>query len=89
MERLHLIISGNVTGVLFRSYTRAEAEKLGLTGWVRNISDKVEIVAEGPREKLEEMIKWSKVGPSSAEVAKVEVDWEKASGEFSNFQIVR
>lgn len=82
-----MVISGNVIGVFFRSSARAEAEKLGLTGWVRNVSDKVEIVAEGPKEKLERFIDWSKTGSTYATVSDVKIVWEKATGEFSSFEI--
>jgi acylphosphatase len=89
MERIHLIISGSVTGVLFRSSTRAEAEKLGLTGWVKNVADKVEIVAEGPKEKLEKLVDWCKTGSPYSKVYDVKVSREKATGEFSDFQVMR
>jgi len=89
MDRVHLIITGNVTGVLFRSYASMEARKLSLTGWVKNVSDSVEIVAEGPKEKLEDLVDWAKVGPTYAQVDDLKVTWEKASGEFATFEISR
>ena len=54
-----MIISGLVQGVFFRAYAKDEAERLNLTGWVKNRWDgKVEMVIEGEKEKIDEMIKW-------------------------------
>ncbi|HJB62075.1 MAG TPA: acylphosphatase, partial [Candidatus Microbacterium pullistercoris] len=48
MKRVHIIVTGTVQGVGFRYSTKAEAEQLGVTGWVRNVgSDRVEIEAQG------------------------------------------
>jgi acylphosphatase len=86
MDRIRLVIYGSVQGVGFRFSVIEVANELGLVGWVRNNSDgSVEIVAEGPRGKLEKLASWSKKGPFLAEVEKVESFWEKTTGEFSNF----
>lgn len=48
MKQARVIISGFVQGIGFRHFVKKEAEKLGLTGWVRNISDnKVEALLQG------------------------------------------
>ena len=86
--RIHIFISGLVQGVFFRDSARKEAKKLGLLGWVRNLSDgRVEIMAEGDKEKLEDLLEWSKRGPLIAEVEKVDFEWEEYSGEFNSFEI--
>ncbi len=88
MERAHLFISGRVQGVLFRDSTRRIANKLGVVGFVKNLKDgRVEIVAEGPKDKLLKLIEWSHKGSFFARVSKVEVFWEKASKEFDKFKI--
>lgn len=88
MKRIHLIISGDVHGVLFRSNTVGIAEKLGLKGWVRNTySGEVEIVAEGEEDSLEKLISWCRQGPSFAKVQNVKINWEKANGEFTMFDV--
>jgi len=88
MKRIGLYIHGDVTGVGFRSWTVGNAKELDLTGWVRN-ADKntVEAVFEGPRDKLEEMIKLCQHGPEVAWVEKVDVKWEDPTGEFVGFEI--
>ena len=70
--RAHLIIEGRVQGVFFRDSTRREAIKLGLKGWVKNRFDgSVEVVAEGPMGKVEQLIQWSHHGPPSARVTRL------------------
>lgn len=88
MKRVHLLISGDVIGVGFRAWTVRNAKELGLTGWVRNTEDKtVEILIEGKKEKLEEMIKRCHQGPEVAWVERVQVKWIEASGEFAGFEV--
>jgi acylphosphatase len=88
--RVRLLIEGRVQGVFFRASAQAEARRLGLTGWVRNRPDgAVEIVAEGERKKLHDLIAWCRHGPRGAEVENVRIGWEEFSGEFSAFRITR
>lgn len=88
--RLHAIVHGIVQGVNFRYYTRCQAEALGVTGWVANRWDgTVEVVAEGPRAAVEKLLDWLHHGPPSAQVDKVQAEWETATGEFDDFRIGR
>jgi len=87
-KRVHIFVSGLVQGVFFRAETRAKARELGLFGWVRNLRDgKVEILAEGEKEKLEKLIDWAKMGPDSARIDDIQVKWEEYKGEFNDFDI--
>lgn len=83
MRRVHIVVTGAVQGVGFRFSTKAEAERLGLTGWVRNVgSDRVEIEAQGDADAVEQLVTWARRGPAYAEVAGVEVsDVEVVDGE--------
>jgi len=46
--RAHIIVSGRVQGIFFRSETKHKAKKHGVEGWVRNLRDGgVEAVFEG------------------------------------------
>lgn len=86
--RAHIFISGLVQGISFRYYTREKAKQLGLTGWVKNLSNgRVEAVFEGEKEKIEQMIDWVKQGPDLAQVKEVEVQWQEYENEFSDFEI--
>ena len=86
--RLHARIHGLVQGVFFRSNTRGKAISLGVTGWVRNSWDgSVELMAEGERKSLEELLEWCREGPPSARVEKINHSWEEFRGEFDSFQV--
>ena len=79
--RLHLFISGRVQGVFYRLWTKEKADKLGLTGWVKNLADgRVEAVFEGPESKLKTMVNLCYQGPAEAEVAKIEKIKEPEKG---------
>jgi len=86
--RARIIVSGRVQGVFFRKHAQDKAKELGLTGWAHNTVDgKVEIVAEGKKEKIDEFLEWCRQGSSLAKVDGVEVDYEDVKGEFDDFTI--
>lgn len=88
MKRVHLFISGRVQGVFFRAHTRDLALRLGLTGFARNLPDgRVEVVAEGPEEKLQELVRFCHRGPPMAEVTGVDVRWEEPTSAFNGFAV--
>jgi acylphosphatase len=63
------LVSGKVQGVFFRASTRNEALKLGLHGYARNLADgRVEVVAGGTSEALQELERWLWQGPPAAQV---------------------
>jgi acylphosphatase len=86
--RVHLFISGRVQGVNFRYYTQRKAQELELTGWVRNLWDgRVEALFEGEAKAVQHAINWCHVGAPSAQVDRVEVNYEQPTGEFKRFRI--
>ena len=75
-------VQGKVQGVWFRAETQRVASRLGLPGFVKNENDgSVYIEAEGEKEKLEELVKWCRIGPPKAKVENVLVE----EGEMKNF----
>ncbi len=88
-HRARAFVSGTVQGVFYRANTMHEARKIGgLTGWARNLLDgRVEVVCEGDHGKVEMLMDWLWKGPEYANVKDVEVTWEKATGEFKDFDI--
>jgi len=81
-------VYGYVQGVLFRDFVSKRATELGLTGYVRNLpGGSVEVNAEGRRKQLEKLIGYLKVGPPTAEVEKVVVNWSEYTGGYSGFMI--
>lgn len=75
-------------GVGYRFFTIEAARRLGLKGYARNCPDgSVEVVAEGPRERLLELLAELRRGPAAAEVDAVTFDFGAASGGFSEFGV--
>jgi acylphosphatase len=88
--RARILITGLVQGVFFRREITDLARRLGISGWVKNLQDgRVEVLAEGERTRLDELIRFSHVGPRGAVVRKVEVEWSDYSGEFRGFRIAK
>ena len=80
--RAHATVSGRVQGVWFRQSTADEAVGLGVSGWVRNTPDgRVEAIFEGSPDAVERALDYVRVGPTSACVESVDVQWEKPRGE--------
>jgi acylphosphatase len=88
--RTHVLVSGKVQGVFFRSSTKDKAEELGISGWVRNLPDgRVEAVFEGEKEDVDKMVEWCRKGPEYAKVTGVEIIMEEYKGEFNAFLLRR
>jgi acylphosphatase len=69
----HYLVTGKVQRVYFRQSTLTEAEKLGITGWVRNLPDgRVEVSAFGSPPAMERFESWLRTGPKMAQVEKVD-----------------
>ncbi|GAB3131833.1 acylphosphatase [Marisediminicola antarctica] len=85
--RTRAIVRGMVQGVGFRANARAEATRLGLSGFARNRSDgTVEVEAEGPDVAVAELVRWLHAGPPWAEVSSVEVTDLETAGD-SGFRL--
>ena len=81
------MVGGRVQGVFFRDTTRRRAETAGVAGWVRNTPEgSVEAVFEGEPVAVDELVEFSRRGPSRAEVASVEVTDEEPEG-LNGFEI--
>lgn len=86
-QHLNICVYGLVQGVFFRVTAKQEADKLGLTGFARNVADgSVYIEAEGEKQDLDKFIKWCNIGPSMAQVEKVVVEDGKLKS-FSSFEV--
>jgi acylphosphatase len=86
--RVHVIVSGRVQGVFFRSETKYKADSQGVRGWVRNLPDgRVEAIFEGEDEAVRALVEFCKRGPPGARVTSVDLTWEGFAGEFDGFEI--
>ena len=87
MKQIHLLISGFVQGVGYREFVMREARKLGIVGWVRNLSDnRVEVLSQGSEETLKKFIKICEKGPFLADVQNVAIEWQEPSEIFREFE---
>ena len=87
-KRIHIFIIGRVQGVFFRQSTRVMAIKNNVTGWVKNLNDgRVEIVAEGETQNIDNLIIWCKTGPANSRVDEFELSEENFTSEFENFEV--
>ncbi|MFH1486196.1 MAG: acylphosphatase [Chloroflexota bacterium] len=86
---LRAIVHGRVQGVFFRDFVRQHAQVLGLNGHVRNLPNgtAVEVVAEGPRDRLEELLRQLHSGPQGAQVERVDEEWLPPSGSLHSFEV--
>jgi acylphosphatase len=81
----HVIIRGRVQGVNYRESMRLQAQRLNVTGWVRNRTDgTVEAMVNGSPEDVLRVLEWCRRGPPSAQVTSLEVS--EASGDFEGFE---
>ncbi len=90
LAQVNIVVSGEVQGVFFRASVLEQAQALNLTGWVKNLPDGgVEILAEGSRLALQDLVEWSKHGPPAAQVEHASARWRPYEGAFRTFMIVR
>ena len=85
---VHILVKGIVQGVGFRYYVFDRAIQLGIRGFARNLRNgNVEIKAYGERSLIEEFIAAVKIGPRSAQVTDVMIEWSEPDVSYKNFEI--
>jgi acylphosphatase len=83
----HISISGTVQGVFFRAWSRAQADELGVRGWIRNRPDgHVEAHVEGDEFAVEAMIARLRSGPPAAKVETLRT-WDADVFDFDDFEV--
>jgi acylphosphatase len=89
MQTVHLVITGKVQGVFFRSAAKEVAAKYEITGWIKNtIDNKVEAMIYGQSNKINDFIDWCKTGPEKAKVEEVIIS-HLPEIKFNKFEIVK
>jgi acylphosphatase len=82
-------ITGRVQGVAFRAWTRDEAERRGLSGWVRNEPDgSVRALFMGPADDIAAMLDALKDGPPAARVADIHTEKAEHDAGIAGFRVV-
>jgi acylphosphatase len=81
-RRVHVVVSGHVQGVFFRTTCAREAKARGVAGWIRNRDDgSVEASFEGGADVVAAMVSWCRRGPSRASVTDIDARDEAQTGE--------
>lgn len=88
-QHLNAIVRGRVQAVGYRYFVIDKARGLGLAGWVRNGGDgrTVELVAEGPEDRLRELESALREGPRFALVEAVDSTWSDALEGHEGFEV--
>ena len=89
MKRLHAVVRGRVQMVGFRYFVVEEARTLGLAGWARNGDDgrTVEVLAEGPEDRLRQLEAALRAGPRHARVDGVDAEWSDDVEGYEGFEV--
>lgn len=88
MASQYFSIYGRVQGVGFRYFTWKQANKMGITGWVKNLSDgSVAVLAQGAPSDLAQFKQWLTQGPASARVDRI-LEQEGESSTYTEFSIL-
>ena len=89
MKTIRIYITGSVQGVFFRKFLEDKANELNVRGFCRNREDgKVEVVAEGRDEKVNEMLEACKQGPQHAEIKDIQIQELRHQG-FKGFRVMK
>ncbi len=89
LAAVRAVVRGRVQGIGFREYVLTRARFLGLSGYVRNLPDgrSVEVVAEGARPDLEQLLDYLREGPRISRVDDVDAEWREATGAYDGFSV--
>src|SRR3990170_8864238 len=89
LSALRAVVRGRVQGVGFREFVLNRARFLAVSGYVRNLPDgrSLEVVAEGPRPDLDQLLAYLREGPRLSRVDAVETNWSEPSGAYDGFGV--
>ncbi len=96
IDKLTITVSGSVTMVGYRAFVAKRAQKLGLTGWIRNSKEKlfflngeVDAYFEGSKNDLDKILIECKRGPIGSGVKQIKTKWGMGKKVFGSFEILR
>ena len=88
MNVKRLVIIGRVQGVGYRAWMVHKAQRLGLSGWVRNRLDgSVEALVAGDIAAVEELLRLCRRGPRMAMVVSIEEEMADPPEHFGFRQV--
>jgi acylphosphatase len=81
-------VSGTVQGVYYRASAQLEGQRLGVAGWVRNLSDgSVALRVQGDPAAVDAMLTWCREGPPAARVSRLEVSDAEPDEAMRRFEV--
>lgn len=90
MRRFVATAGGRVQRVGYREHVYNETFERDISGYVKNLkTGEVEIVAEGSEKDLRDFINEINIIRRPIAVKSFTVRWEEATGEYTNFEIIR
>ena len=89
LAAVRAVVRGRVQGVGFREFVLNRARFLAVSGYVRNLPDgrSLEVIAEGSRPELEQLLEYLREGPRLARVDAVDADWGEPTGAYDGFGV--
>ena len=89
LAAVRAVVRGRVQGVGFREFVLNRARFLAVSGYVRNLPDgrSLEVIAEGSRSELEQLLSYLREGPRLARVDAVETAWGEPTGAYEGFGV--
>ncbi|OMH25890.1 acylphosphatase [Motiliproteus sp. MSK22-1] len=85
---LHIWVTGRVQGVWYRQSTKEQAERNGVSGWVKNLSDgRVEALLQGEANAVRDVEAWMNQGPPLATVAETIVEQAEVDETLKGFEV--
>ena len=89
MIAIHISIYGDIQGTGFRSWSKEQAKKFSLSGWVRKASDgSIEIFTQGEEEKINDFVSSCWDGSNMAFIDEVLVKDANSDDSISSFEIL-
>ena len=87
-KAVKVTVKGRIQGVAYRASTQQKATRLGITGYIRNVSgNEVEVLAQGSENDLSELIEFLESGTSGAEIDEFDYEWVEHDDEHFRFTI--
>lgn len=86
--KMRILIEGRLQGINFRYHTQQQAQKLGVTGFIRTLSDgRTEIVVQGDENQVTKMLDWCQQEPQSSQIKTILYRYDEQTEQFSDFAV--
>jgi acylphosphatase len=90
MKTIRFFISGSVQGIGYRQWLKHQAEKVRITGWVKNRTDgSVEAVVSGDDQNVDALIRRARKGPPLTHVVDITIAPYTRKETFSSFSVLQ